>query len=255
VMVILENQGEHDVQPGDYFVQLKGFSPSDFDTSTDALIVYPEDELLGNELIADDNTVIESDPVYVQVPGDGSLAYQSDLAGPIHFPFRVEVCYKYMTYANAKLCIKEELTKTTEPTVCTISGIQEIASSAGPVQFTDFKEFGGGPGAVRFSFKVVAGDTGGDISMRDSLCSSQTLDKNRVYVTVDTGISGLNCRGFLDGGSGTEGYVKLTNGYRQITCTQDVDDPYDGVSIVDLSAEYDYTTGYTQQVLVKPLIE
>jgi len=259
VTIILENRGEHTVRGGEYFVSLKGFSPEDFGTTVDALTVRPQDDLIANTLNPDTGEVLESYPVYVQIPAGENLAFQGNIAGNTPFPFVANVCYQYMTTANAKLCVKEELTKPNDPEVCQISGPQAISSSAGPVQITDFKEFSGGPNAVRFSFKVIAADTGGKLSELGSGCDQRYDKVDRVLVKIDTGFANPpRCNGFVESLNGltNEGYVKLSGGSRQISCTQELTsgEQSDYIKIVTITAEYDYQKSLTTNVLVKPMM-
>ncbi len=257
VMVVLENMGEHTVVSGDYSVELKGFSPDDFDTTALDLTAEPDEDLQANAMNPDTGEVLESYPVYVQIPESGdSLRYNGTLAGNTQFPFVADICYKYLTTAHARLCVKEDLTKTSDTNVCMISGPQAITSSGGPIQISDFKEFSGGPNAVRFTFKVIEASAGGSVSERDSGCDTSYQYEDRIYVSVDSGFANLRCTGFLDG-TDTEGYVKLSGGSRQITCTQGIAeaDQRDYVKIVTITAEYDYEQSVATQVLVKPLIQ
>lgn len=261
VMMVLENKGEHTVEPEDYFVQLRGFSPDDFSTTNEALTVQGSDigELLqANEMNPDTGEVLESYPVFIDIPQDAPLEYVGDLGGNMQFPFRADVCYTYQTQANAKLCIKEDLSDTTDTEVCTISGAQAITSSGGPIQINNFKEFSGGSGGVRFSFNVVAAKTDGDLAGPGSGCSKQNSHEDRVHVTINTNIPGLSCNGFVSDqeGGGTEtfsGAIKMTSSSRQITCRQEIPEAQRGdyVKVIDIKADYDYRTSTSKQVLVK----
>lgn len=260
VMVKLENKGEHTVPSGEYRVRLKGFSPMDFGVSNEALTVegYGED-LQANVMDPDSGETLESYPVYITVPESGEpLSYVGSLDGNTRLPFQAEVCYKYVTTASAKLCIKEDLSKTTDTNVCVISGPQPVSSSGGPVQISDFKESSGGANAIRFSFDIIAANTGGAIAERDSWCSNDRVKQDRIYVTVDTGLDGLTCYGFMDStNNGSSGYVKLTGGSRQVTCSQPVDAGVRGdyVKVISISAEYDYWQSVRKDVLIKQIIQ
>ncbi|MBW2983237.1 hypothetical protein KY327_02945 [Candidatus Woesearchaeota archaeon] len=260
VLVVLENMGEHTVEPEDYFVQLRGFSPADFSTSNDALNVSGTDigePLQANEMNPDTGEVLESYPVFVDIPQTDPLQYVGDLGGNMQFPFRADVCYTYKTRANAKLCIKRDLSDTTDTEVCTISGAQTITSSGAPVQLSNFKEFSGGSGGVRFSFDVVAANTGGALSAPGSGCSKQHNDEDKVHIRVTTGFDGLNCNGFVgeqESGNGWyAGSVKLTGSSRQITCRQDISSAERGdyVKVININATYDYRSSASKRVLVK----
>lgn len=261
VYVILENKGEYTVNEGDYTVTVKGFSPAEFGTSSSLLTTAPEEDLVANVLDPDTGETLESYEVYVALPtgDDNMLSYQGGIAGNTPFPFHADVCYRYMTKANAQLCVKEDLTKTTDTKVCTISGVQPISSSGAPVQITDFKEAGAGGDAVRFSFKVIAANTGGEISELDSNCAHDHLSEDRVFVTVNSNLASVpSCNGFTGGNhSENSGYVKLSGGSRQVTCTQTIssDEKGDYIKILNITAEYEYEQSISTEVLIKPQIQ
>lgn len=261
-VIVLENLGEHTIPASDYFVTLKGFSPDEFGVGGGAAALRTDgvEDLTANSLDPDTGEILESYPIYVQIPLDGQLAYGGTIAGNTQFPFVAEVCYTYQTVSNGQLCIKEDLQKPNDAEVCTINGAKAVSSSGAPVQISDLKEFAGGPNAVRFTFKVVAANTGGEVSERASECAETYLFEDRVYVTVDTGMAGdLSCSGFVGTGvttGTTEGFVKLSGGSRQITCTQTVTDneKADYVKAITITAEYDYKSSTQTNVLVKPII-
>lgn len=261
VVVVLENNGEYTVEEGDYFVRLMGFSPVNFGTSNDALVIYPDEVLQGNELNVDTGETFESYPVYVTVPEDEMLSYTGASAGKLTFPFTVEACYRYKTEAIGDLCIKRDLSKSTDDKVCTISSQRTVSASGAPVQISNLQEFGAGRDSVRFTFMVMAANTGGEVSladMGDALCSDQTIDENKVYMTIETGINGLSCSGFIDGksesGSSVEGFIKLgSSGSRQISCTQEISesDRFNGEQVISITAEYDYLQSISRDVVIK----
>ncbi len=263
-VIILENKGEYTVPQSDYFVELKGFSPADFGVGDAASLKVTGTELnqdlIKNTLNPDTGEVLESYPIYAQIPLDGNLAFQGSIAGNTQFPFAARVCYSYKTTANAKLCIKSDLQKPRDTEVCTIAGPQAITSSAAPVQITDFKEFSGGPNAVRFTFKVMAAASGGKISELGSDCDHAYNVEDRILVNVDTdGLGTVSCNGFIERveGSETAGYVKLSGGSRQISCTVELSEAEqsDYVKVITITGEYDYEQTLQTQVLVKPQVE
>jgi hypothetical protein len=258
VLVVLKNVGEHTVASGDYSVRLRGFSPAEFSTTPDALMATPAEDLQANVLDPDSGVVLESYDVPVQLPvGDQGLIYSGGIAGNTPFPIVADICYQYKTTSNAKLCVKKDLAKTTDTDVCTISGPQAISSSGAPIAIADFQEAGAGRDAVRFSFKVSANAPAAQIAALGSSCSELYQDKDKVFVTVDTGIDGLRCTGFLGTNQGNEGYVKLSDGTRQISCTQTISsaEKSDYVKTVIITAEYDYMDSVSAQVLVKPVVQ
>ncbi len=261
VVVTLQNNGEYDIPKSDYFVELKGFSPADFGVaSADDLTVTGEQagqDLIANALNPDTGEVLESYPVYIQIPLNSNLAFQGAISGNTQLPFVARACYTYQTTADAKLCIKADLKKPRDTNVCTIAGPQAITSSAGPVQITDFKEFSSSTG-VRFSFKVLAAATGGKISQAGSQCDHTYANADKVLVKVDTnGLGTVSCIGFFEKvneNDDTEGYVKLSGGSRQVTCNVDLDDSEkaDYVKVVTITARYDYEQTAQTSVLIKP---
>lgn len=254
VLLVLKNLGEYTVPEGDYFVKIKGFSPEEFSTTSGALQISPTEDLQANEMNPDTGETIEAYEVFVDIPQDGYLKYKGGIAGNTQFPFAADLCYTYVTTANAKLCIKEDLRKVSDTDVCVLSGPQDITSSGAPIQIQNFKEFSGGEDAVRFSFDVVAANTIGKVSKREMGCSKQNSDVEKVFVTIDTGIAGLECSGFIgDESAENEGYIKLSNGVRQVTCTQDLTGQHDTdfIKIIEITAEYDFEQSINTNVLIK----
>jgi len=259
-VVVLENMGEHTVPANEYFVRIMGVSPEAFGTTASALIVRGSDvgeDLQANEMNPDTGETIESYPVYLTIPQSGMMRYSEGIAGNMDFTFQAEICYQYQTVANGKLCVKRDLTKSSDTNVCTISGPQMITSSGAPVQITNLREFSGGREAVRFGFTVVAANTGGKISAPGSDCSIARTDENKIHVTISTGLSGLRCNGLLDQTNerdGTvSGVVALSSGSRQIMCTQNLEGHHesDYVKIIEITADYDYDQTIQKKVLMK----
>lgn len=267
ITLVLENQGEYTVPPEDYFVRVMGISPEEFGTTADELLVSGVDvdeSLQAKEMNPDTGETIDSYPVYIDVPQDCAggdvcyLSYDGGIAGNTQFNFAADICYTYQTTANGKLCIKQELTRSKDDKVCTVSGPQAITSSGAPVQITGLQEFAGGKDSVRFSFTVMKAANGGDLSGPGSECSNANSEEDRVHITVSTGIEGLNCNGFVGDreGSGSDmvsGDIRLTGGSRQVTCTQDLTGRHstDYEKVIEITAKYDYEQSTSTQVLVK----
>jgi hypothetical protein len=174
-------------------------------------------------------------------------------SGSIQFPFLATMCYKYENKANAMLCVKEDPLDN-KNSVCNIDEIKKVYNSGGPVQIMNFEETPRGKTELAFTFEINHQGTGNVYEMSTN-CDDSIQTKNNVFVTVDTGISGLECTG-LNGGDSSSGYVTLYEGKRSITCTQDVS----GVSgdyekIIEITTEYDYEQEIAKKVSVKHAAE
>lgn len=259
-LVILENRGEYTVPQTDYSVRLKGFSTDEFGvTNRDDLVITGVEQgadLEANVLDPDSGETLNSYEVFMDFPQSGNFNYEGGIAGNTPFPFVAEICYTYQTTAHAKLCIKDDLRRTTDEDTCRIQGPQDVTSSGGPVQISDFSESGAGADAVRFTFKVTQANTRGDVFEPGRECGSDYSIADKVFIEVDTGMVGLECSGFTgEGADDDSGFIKLSGGSRQVSCTQRVDDKGDYIKTVTIKARYDYSDQVTTEVLVKPQLQ
>jgi len=258
VVLVLQNMGEYTIPQGDYFVRVEGLSPIDFGVQNVAdLTVFPPEDLVGNEKNTDTGEIIESYPVYVEVPENYALSYGTSLAGNQQFTISADLCYQYKTTATGLLCVKKKLTKTQDSNTCVISGPQPLEVSGAPVRISNFQEYSGGSEKVRFSFAIEDGALGGFATVLGSECSDETGDQGTVFVTVDTGLEGLSCGftgdGRIDESTRQGGYVRLSNGRRTISCSQDLTDQHEinYQKVIEITAEYDYQQTVQTSVLVK----
>ena len=257
--VELKNEGEWTVPNADVWVTLKGFDGKDFNkASQDSLTDHHPDggqDLERNQLNPDTGEVIEGAPAYVTFD---NLQYSVPITGNHQFPFVVDTCYEYTTFANAELCIKKDLLDTTKDTsVCMVSGPRVLQNSGAPVQISQFIEYTAGKTAVRFSMtvsKVGQGDVSKSTltssgTAPSTHCSTLTSEKDIVHVKVNTGLDGtLSCAAL---GGGAEGDVRLINGIAQVQCTQQVTDLSDKIKLVDIEVSYGFLSSIQTQVLVK----
>lgn len=236
VSVQLENEGEEAIDKEDIEIRLKGFDPSDFGTTLEELTQHPSEDIEKNELLADTGTILSSPPVVV----DFDLNYESTLTGAANeFPVRAEVCYKYATRATTPLCIKEDLLDTTDTDICEVIGQKTVSNSGSPVHVETVEEVTQGREAIAFTFKIKKIDDG-EVTAPGTLCSDERIDEDKVYVEVETGLSGgLSCAAL---GDGTSGMVKLIGDEKTIRCVQQLaeGEQSDKVKIADIRLEYDY---------------
>ena len=243
VVVKLKNEGEYSVSKDKVKVNIIGIHPQEFSLTESDLAKSPDEDLLGKQKDAEGN-VIEGTTTYVIFP---NFNHKELLTGNMQYPIRADVCYNYATNVNSMLCIKRSsLDK--EGDICMVNEKKKVFNSGAPVQVVDFQESPRGKSKFNFNFKIAHKGNGG-IYKKDSKCEYTRANENKVFVSVDTGMSGLSCTG-LDGGA-TSGYVTLYGGERVITCTQEAETGIDFEKPVNIELEYDYEEGVLTQLLVK----
>jgi len=242
VTLNVENKGEWDVSKDDITAQLVGFYPADFGISNPAdLIKSPEEDLEG-AYIDSEGIVIPGTVTYINFP---ELNYGGLLKGNNEFTIRAEVCYKYGTKSQADLCILKDLAET-EGAICKVNERKTVESSSSPIKVENLMESVAGTGKITFSFDVVHRGTGA-IYKDGSGCSDELEDKNKVKVTVNTGLDGLSCSG-ID----PDDYIVLYGGKRLVRCTQDlagITSDFEKKVYIDL--EFDYERHTETDILVK----
>lgn len=247
ISLVLENKGEHDVQPEDIVIKISGLYPESFEVSEGDLTKHPEEDVLATEKDSEEG-IIEGPPVYVSFDG---FNYADELKGNNMFPVRADVCYKYETEAVANLCIRENNIDTTEEGVCEVQGTKKVYNSGAPVQISEFKEVPMSPNKVRFQFYIKHMGTG-EIFKKDTTCSKEiNNDEDKVWVEVESEIgSGLRCTG-LSEGTDTTGFTRLYSDKKLITCTQEVTTSSDYEMPVNINVVYDYEQDKSADILVK----
>ena len=258
-VVRLKNVGEYGIKEKNAKVNLIGFSPTDFDSEFSKLKVVVADALTARQRDSEGN-IIEPVEVFVTFPTTGEFNFKNPIAGNTPFIFRADVCYKYQTKVVSEICI---LKNVGDDAICEPSAPKRVFSSGSPLQVTSFRQIPGGKDKVRFSFDIVHSGSG-DIfdGANPALCQkANRVAKEIVDVTVDTGIGvngSLVCIGLdewqragVDRGS-----VKLIDGRRTITCTQNVSSIQNDLKkVVDITLDFNYLDNVDQEVLVKHLID
>jgi len=243
VVVKLKNDGEQSVSKDKVEVSLSGIDPREFGLSDSNFVKHPDEDLEKTYKDSEGNK-IEGTTTWVVFSG---LNHRESLIGNTPYTVRAEVCYNYATDINSMLCIKKgQIDK--EGDICKITEEKAVFNSGGPVQVTSFKETPKGSNKFNFQFTIKPKGNGG-IYKKDSNCEYTRANENKIFVSVDTGMSGLTCVG-LDGGA-TSGYITLYSGERTITCTQDTETNTNFEKPVNIKLEYDYEEDISTQVLVK----
>lgn len=243
VTLFLENKGEFDVAKDDITVKLSGFYPGDFSSP---VIEKNPDEALDKSYIDPDGEEQKGTISYINFPG---FNFAGTLVGNNEYTIRADVCYGYGTRAQADLCILEDLTSR-EDEVCEVDETKSVDSSSAPVLVENFEEEVAGTRKIKFSFDVVHRGSG-LVSKLGSNCNTDLGVKDKVWVEIDSGISGLSCSG-LDSGTSTTGYTTLYGGKRKVICMQDVTS-VDGnfEKKTNILLKYDYKEHKERKILVK----
>ena len=245
VTVNIENKGEYDVPKEDIVVKLTGFYPGDFNNPVVQL--NPEEDL-EKSYIDPDGEEQRGTITYINFDG---FNFMGNLAGNNEYTIRADVCYKYGTRAQADLCVLDDLTPgVDEDAVCDVDEPKSVASSSAPIQIEGLREEVAGTRKIKFTFDIVHRGSG-LVSQLASDCSTDMLIKNKIWVEVDTGLSGLSCSGLNDG-SDTTGYITLYGGKRKVTCMQDISgESGDFEKKVNILLRYDYKEHQERKILVK----
>lgn len=246
ISVVLTNKGDYTIENGaDATVKITGIDPADFGVSASDLVQDSPSQIRGAQKDVSGN-VVQGETVSLDFPTSGaSFSHQKEIAGSVIYNVRADVCYKYQTTANTKLCVLEDILGTTGSSgkLCMINEDKTVDNSGAPVQVASFRESVSSANKVAFVFKI-SHTAAGTVHQMDTECSKEFQDKDKVHVKVDTGIAdGLTCSGLQDGtGSGSvyEGYAQLLNGEREVRCTQTVNSPTDLEKLVTIELTYDY---------------
>lgn len=250
VVVKLKNDGEWDVPASDVEVRISGVDPAEFGLQDSDLVKHPEEDLTRTYKDAEGN-LIDGMTTYVSFPG---FNYMDKISGNIELPLMADVCYKYGTNVVSKLCVKRDLTDTSEDSVCQTTGDREVFSSRGPLQVTSLKESVRGGDLIGFAFKIEHKGNGG-IFQQNSNCDTIGITyENKIWVDVDTGMQGTKCTG-LQGGTDTTGYVTMYSGERTITCVQPADSATDYEKVMNIQLVYDYKEDMRTELLVKHTVD
>jgi len=235
VTLNMENKGEYDVPKDKISINLVGFYPLDFNNPN--ISKHPEEDLK-KAYIDSEGNVIPGAVTYVTFPG---FNFAGNLSANNQYKIRANICYVYGTSAQADLCVLDDLTKTKDE-VCKVTEKKIAQGSSAPVQIENLEESIAGTDKITFSFEVVHRGSG-LVSKEGTSCSDETIDKDKVWIEVNTGLPGLTCSGLSDG-TATTGFTTLYGGKRMVRCTQDTNTPEaqgkDFEKKVNIKAIFDY---------------
>jgi hypothetical protein len=246
ISVVMTNKGDHTIDTGaDATVKITGIDPTDFGATSSDLTQDSPGQIRGAQKDTEGN-VIQGETVSLDFPASGnSFSHQKEISGSVTYNVRADVCYKYGTVVNTKLCVLDDIlgTQGTEGKLCKINEDKAVDNSGAPVQVSMFRESVSSATKVAFVFKVKHVGTG-TVHEAASECDKDFQKKDKVKIKVDTGISdGLTCSGLSGGtasGSTYEGSAQLLNGEREVRCTQTINNPTDLEKLVRIDLTYDY---------------
>ena len=283
-VVKLRNQGEADLKKGQVNISLIGFLPSDFRSNlndfsdSDLINKNPDDDLLPRKKDSEGN-IIESVETFKTFPKDDkNFKFKNTLDGNTVFILRADVCYAYHTDALSEICVLENMVDVPDDSICDPSETKTIFSSGSPVQITGFRQNVAGKNKLQFSFDIEHSGSGkvfeqevdaqGNVIINcPKSASDRRTKEDEVVVNVTTGLkdvdgvaaagASLRCTGLNDKTDVSEssGPVKLVNGKRTITCTQELaPDRTDFKKSVGITVDFNYLDSADKEILVKHLV-
>lgn len=269
VVLSIKNEGEFDLTNDDVLVDLKGILASDFGNilPVDLLDQKPDnnDDPLARKKDSEGN-IIEPVVTFVTIPKNNNLNLGIDkIKGNTEFRFRAEVCYRYGTTAIAKICILENMISPADDALCNPRGNKKVFSSSSPVQVTGLRQTVAGENKIQFSFDIEhvgSGKVFQNVPLSSTEGCPKTLAKRRgeenlVNVMVKTllGQNALSCVQLTTSADDAHGDLRLVNGKRTVTCTQEIGSAFkiDLQRNVDIELRFDYFDKVDRVVLAKHL--
>jgi hypothetical protein len=246
VSIVLTNKGDHTIENGaDATVRITGIDPADFGVSASDMVQDSPTALRGAQKDVQ-GVVIQGETTSLEFPSSGAgFTHQKEIAGSVVYNIRADVCYKYGTVANTKLCVLEDIlgTRGTTGKLCQVNEDKVVDNAGAPVQVSAFRESVSSANKVSFVIKAKHVGTG-TVHEASSECDKDFQKKDKVHIKIDTGISdGLTCSGLQNGvasGSVFEGDAQLLNGEREVRCVQTINSPTDMEKLVTVELAYDY---------------
>ena len=263
-IVSLKNNGETDIAANGVKVSLVGFLPSLFGV-TESLSDKMYNEAITGKTRDSEGNVIEPVEIPIEFPTSTEFKFSAPVAGNIVTIFRANVCYKYQTRAVSEVCVLQNQIEVPKGAICTPSGLKPIFSSASPIQVNAFKQNAAGKNKMQFSFDIAHSGQGSIFDPTivadcptDSTNKRNKEDKVNVIVKTGIGTAGqLKCVGLNPPtvAGQASGSIKLINGKRSITCTQDIPVGSDFKKTVDITVDFNYLTNTDKEVLIKHLFD
>jgi len=247
VKVVLKNNGEYDLAANSAEVALYGLAMQDYSLSAD----YKQ--------VSNPISGIKKD--FVDVGSEmlvdmGILKYQGQVSNYIEPTLLAKVCYPYRTQASVSACASSrQIVESGGEIVCNVGeekiNTQRVSSS--PIQITSFKEELEGIDKVKF--KIAIENKGiGDVYSDDLVCSESDVPLIRAEkqekVKFKVLPEDVTCVAY-DGTQVNEGYAKLDQGKKTLTCTMPVEN--NGASYkreITVYLDFKYTQSTSKQLRI-----
>lgn len=248
IIVRLENEGETLVPKDKIRVTLTGINPTEFGKSETDLTKRAPDDIVEKRKDSQGN-ILPGPPTFVEFT---ELNHRKKLTGAsAEFTIRADACYLYRTKAVSKLCIREDILTPEAGGICEINEDKTVFNSGAPVHIQNLKESTRSKDKIGFTFEIANVGTG-DIFERNSNCDREDRRKeDKVYLIIDTGMSGLQCTGLNPTATGAEGWATLYGGRKIISCSQYVANKANYEQLMNVELIYDYEQDIQDTITVK----
>ncbi len=248
IIIKLENKGESLVTKDNVRVTLTGINPTEFSRGEADLTRRAPDDATENRKDSAGN-IMPGPPIFVEFT---DFNHRKTLTGArADFTIRADACYLYKTKAVSKLCIRKDLLTPEAGGICEINAAKTTYNSGAPVQIQNMQETTRSKDKIGFTFDIANVGTG-DLFERNSNCDREDRRKEeKVYLVIDTGLSGLQCTGLNPTGTGAEGWATLYNGRKIISCSQTIAQRADYEQLMNIEIIYDYEQSIQNTITVK----
>jgi len=146
----VENQGDHDVEAGNYYLNIKGINP----TAYQGLEVADLTKISSTKLLSlgefGNDTIVRGQEVFTI---GNSFLYCNNIDNDLPLNLHAKTCYDYGTTSEISGCFIHS-TSSTGDEVCVVSGYKPVTNSIAPVIITEVAESVAGSSDVRFRVKV-----------------------------------------------------------------------------------------------------
>ncbi|HOI18678.1 MAG TPA: hypothetical protein PLX15_02330 [Candidatus Woesearchaeota archaeon] len=255
----IRNDGEYEVKDKEAKLKISGIYPEDFgieDTEFDEIGSY-----YGKRIDLEGNVLQGSTELYEV--GNRELEYNGKVKGVLTTNLVADLCYKYVTYASADLCVGNSVINVGgRASSCEISGQKNVASSGGPIQVTSFRQEGAGRNKIMLHFVIEHKGNGNVYKLEkgtnneDNISCNPALMRTFDYINVTIGDTSGYWNDLKCGSGGRTRQLKLNNGKATIDCTLTLnkDSVRNYVKNVPITIEYLYSTSTSVPLIVKETI-
>jgi len=217
----VENQGDHDVEAGNYYLNIKGINP----TAYQGLEVADLTKISSTKLLSlgefGNDTIVRGQEVFTI---GNSFLYCNNIDNDLPLNLHAKTCYDYGTTSEISGCFIHS-TSSTGDEVCVVSGYKPVTNSIAPVIITEVAESVAGSSDVRFRVKVenlgggkVFDKYSNSAGVTQTVQSCESLPRgtgwNVIYIediTLD-GATIINTDTDIDSGFRFEGGVESVDG-------------------------------------------